>query len=85
MERLKLLITLMLGLQVLATAYVWTQGATSLADETKFATFLGVDLLAFAAVAYVYGRRRLGEPTSRTWLLLGTLTMAALLMSTLVF
>jgi hypothetical protein len=75
----------MIGLQALATAYVWTQGAISLADETKLATFLGVDLLAFAAVAYVYGRRRLGEATSRAWLLLVTLTMAALLISTLVF
>ena len=85
MERAKLPIILLVGLQVIATMYVWTQGSIGLADETRFATFLGVDLLAFAAVAYIYGRKRLGEPASRIWLLLGTLTMAALLISTLAF
>jgi hypothetical protein len=75
----------MIGLQILTTFYVWTQGATSLADEARVASFLGIDLLAFAAVAYVYGRSRFGEPTSRPWLMLGALTVAALLISTLVF
>jgi hypothetical protein len=45
--------------------------------------FLATDLLAFSIVAYVYTHRRWGENVERTWLLIGSVGLAILLVLSL--
>jgi hypothetical protein len=76
---------LLLLLQAVATIFLWTLESVSAVSEGKFALFLAVDLLSFAMIAYVYTHERWSEAVSRSWVLLGSVGLAVLLIASLYF
>ena len=77
------LILLLLLLQVSATLTLYTLNPTDSSSQAAFATLLGVDLLAFALVSYLYRSEKMGTPFSRSWFLVGCAAFAVLFMAVL--
>ncbi len=75
------LVLLLLILQALATSFLWTLDPTGRGAQATFATMLGVDLVAFAAISYLYRGEKTGESPSRAWLTVGLVVTAILLVS----
>ncbi len=67
----------------MATGFLWTLNPTDPGAQATFATFLGIDLLAFAAGSYLYRTEKTNEPPSRLWLGMGLVVLAVLLVSSL--
>lgn len=65
------LILLLLLFQGVATVTLWTLDPTDSASQAGFATLLGIDLLAFAMVSYLYRAEKGGTAFSRSWVLVG--------------
>ena len=78
------IIILLIALQVLATAFLWTLDALNNVSEGIFALFVAVDLLSFAMVSYIYRREKIGGSTSKAWILLGCLILLAIIFSSFV-
>ncbi len=78
------LVILVLLLQATATVTLWTLNPTDPASQGIFATLLGVDLLGFAMISYLYRRETGGRPFSRPWVLVGCGMLAVLLLAVLV-
>ena len=79
--RLVLLIVL---LQATATVTLWTLNPTDPASQDVFATLLGIDLLGFATVSYLYRAEKDGRGFSAPWVLVGCGMFVALLVAVLV-
>ena len=77
------LVLLLLLLQATATVTLWTLDPTNRASEAVFAILLGVDLLAFALVSYLYRAERRGAAFSRPWVLTGCIAFVILLLAAL--
>jgi hypothetical protein len=77
------LVVSLVSLQVIATGFLWTLDPTGRGAQATFATFLGVDLLAFAVISYLYRTQKNAEPASRPWLVVGLFAIASLLISSL--
>ncbi len=77
------LILLLILLQGTATATVWTLNPTDSASQAVFATLLGIDLLAFAMVSYLYRREKSRPPFDRRWVLVGCGMFVVLLLAVL--
>ena len=77
------LVLLLLVLQAVATVTLWTLNPTDPASQGIFATLLGVDLLAFAMVSFLYRRDKTGAEINRPWLLVGCGVFVALLLAVL--
>ncbi len=77
------LVLLLLLLQVSATITLYTLNPTDTASQAAFATLLGVDLLAFALVSYLYRSEKTGTPFSRPWFLVGCVAFVALFLAVL--
>jgi ABC-type transport system involved in cytochrome c biogenesis permease subunit len=77
--------SLLLLLQAVATIFLWTLESVSAVSEGKLALFLAVDLLSFAIVAYVYTHEKWSEAIKRSWVLLGSIGLAVLLIASLCF
>jgi len=85
MEMNKSLLSLLVGLQLISTIFLWSLNASDLVSEVKFAVFLAVDLLSFAMVAYSYRKLKGGLLISPHWILLGSFGLIVLLFSSLFF
>ena len=77
------LILLVLLLQATATVTLWTLNPTDPAGQAVFALLLGIDLLGFAMVSYLYRTEKAGAGFSRPWVLVGYGTFALLLIAVL--
>lgn len=78
------LVLVLLLLQLTATATLWTLSPTEPAGQAVFATLLGVDLLAFAMVSYLYRTEKAGRRFARGWVLAGCGMFTVLLLAALV-
>ncbi len=79
MKLLDRLVLLLLLLQATAAVTLWTLNPTGTSSQAVFAILLAVDLLAFAAVSYLYRTERTGTPFNRTWVLAGCAVFLVLL------
>lgn len=77
------LVLLLLLLQGAATVTLWTLDPTSRTSQAVFAILLGVDLLAFAMVSYLYRMEKHGAAFSRPWVLTGCIVFVVLLLAAL--
>lgn len=77
------LILFLLLLQVSATLTLYTLNPTDGSSQAVFATLLGVDLLAFALVSYLYRSEKTGTPFSRPWILVGCAAFVILFLAVL--
>ena len=78
-------VALLLALQVIAAGYLWIGSAVGTVSDARFAVFLGVNLLSFSIVTYVYTHDKWGEVITRGWILVGSLCLILLLLSTFYF
>ena len=78
-------VALLLTLQVIATGYLWTGTAFGAVSDARFAVFLGINLLSFALVAYVYTHEKWEGGVSRVWIVVGSLGLVLLLLSNFFF
>jgi hypothetical protein len=85
MDQNEQIVSLFFLLQVIATVFLWTLSALSSVSEGKFAVFLAVDLLSFAMISYIYRTQRWTKFPSRPWLLAGSIGLAILILSGLLF
>jgi hypothetical protein len=85
MDQNEQIVGLLFLLQAIATVFLWTLSALSSVSEGKFAVFLAVDLLSFAMISHIYRMQRWANPPSRPWLLTGSIGLAILILSGLLF
>lgn len=85
MNPAKLVVTLLLALQIVSTAYLWVITLSGALSAGRFAVFLAVDLLSFALVAYAYTHEKWEETVNRVWILAGSVGLVILLLSSLYF
>jgi len=85
MEQNEQIVSLLFLLQAIATVFLWTLSALSSVSEGKFAVFLAVDLLSFAMISHIYRTQRWAKLPSRPWLLTGSIGLAILILSGLLF
>lgn len=85
MDQNEQIVSLLFLLQAIATVFLWTLSALSSVSEGKFAVFLAVDLLSFAMISYMYRTQRWTKLPSRPWLLTGSIGLAILILSGLLF
>ena len=78
------LVLALLVLQAVVTVFLYTLNPTGQSGQATFATFLGIDLLTFAMVSYIYRTGRSGLPIRRGWLLSACALLLILLVSSLV-
>ncbi len=78
------LVLLVLLLQATATVTLWTLNPTEPEAQAVFATLLGIDLLGFAMVSYLYRTEKKRTGFSQPWMLAGcgvfVLLLAAVLL-----
>lgn len=79
-NRLVLLIVL---LQATATVTLWTLNPTDPEGQAVFATLLGIDLLGFATVSYLYRSEKKGAGVRAPWVLVGCGMFVVLLLAVL--
>ncbi len=77
------LVLLVLLLQGAATVTLWTLNPTDTAAQAIFGTLLGIDLLGFAMVSYLYRSDKNGRAFSRPWVLAGCSMLVVLLLAVL--
>lgn len=77
------LVLLVLLVQATATATLWTLNPTGTAAQAVFGILLGIDLLGFALVSYLYRADKGGKEFSRPWILAGCSMLALLLVAVL--
>ncbi len=77
------LVVLLLLLQGVATVTLWTLNPTDPDSQGIFATLLGIDLLAFAMISFLYRKNKTGEAFHRRWLLVGCSAFVVLLLAVL--
>jgi len=85
MDQNEQIVSLLFMLQAIATVFLWTLSALSSVSEVKFAVFLAVDLLSFAMISYIYRMQRWTKLPSKPWLLTGSIGLAILILSGLLF
>ena len=78
------LVLLVVLLQAVATVTLWTLNPTDAAAQAVFGTLLGIDLLGFAMVSYLYRRDKARAEFSRPWVLVGCSMFVVLLVAVLV-
>lgn len=77
------LVLTLLVLQAVVTVFLYTLNPTGKSGQATFATFLGIDLLTFAMVSYIYRTGRSRRPIRRGWLLSACILLLVLLASSL--
>jgi hypothetical protein len=77
------IVALLLLLQATATVTLWTLNPTDAASQALFAVLLGIDLLAFALVSYLYRMEKTGTRFNRGWVLVGCGMFLILLLAVL--
>ncbi|HYM38635.1 MAG TPA: hypothetical protein VEY12_00625 [Thermoplasmata archaeon] len=78
------LILLLVLLQATATVTLWTLNPTDPTSQALFAVLLGIDLLAFGMVSYLYRSEKADRAFSRPWVLTGCAMFLILLLVVLV-
>ncbi len=77
------IVIFLLLLQGTATVTLWTLNPTDAASQAVFATLLGIDLLAFAMMSYLYRSEKRGTAFGRAWVLVGCGMFVVLLFAVL--
>lgn len=77
------LVVFLLLLQLSATLTLYTLTPTESTSQAAFGLLLGVDLLAFAMVSYLYRNEKIGIAFSRPWVLTGCGALVILLAAVL--
>ncbi len=77
------IVLFLLLLQGTATVTLWTLNPTDAASQAVFATLLGIDLLAFAMMSYLYRSEKTGAAFGRGWVLVGCGMLVILLAAVL--
>ena len=72
-------VALLVIVALASVATLWSLDPTSPASQSTFATFLAVDLVAFAMISYIYRGSKGGEKLGRWPLLAGCVFITALL------
>lgn len=85
MDQNEQIVSLLFLLQAIATVFLWTLSSLSSVSEGKFAVFLAVDLLSFALISHIYRMQRWTRLPSKPWLLAGSIGLAILILSGLLF
>lgn len=80
-ERMVLLILLLQGT---ATVTLWSLNPTGTPSQAIFGVLLGVDLLGFALISYLYRSERAEAKLRRGWILAACSLLAVLLLAALV-
>jgi Kef-type K+ transport system membrane component KefB len=78
------IVLFLLLLQGTATVTLWTLNPTDPASQAVFAVLLGIDLVAFAMMSYLYRAERSGSTFNRSWVLVGCGMFVILLLAVLV-
>lgn len=78
------LVLLILLLQGTATVTLWSLNPTGTSSQAIFGVLLGVDLLGFALISYLYRSEKGGEELRRGWILAGCSLLVVLLLAVLV-
>ena len=79
------IIILLLILQADATGFLIALSFASSLNQNTFALLLTVDLIAFAMMTYIYRTEKLQALPSRIWVLIGSIVIAGVFFSSLVF
>ncbi len=77
------LVLLVVLLQATATVTLWTLNPTDPRSQGVFATLLGIDLLGFATVSYLYRSEKDERAFNAPWVLVGCGMFVALLVAIL--
>ena len=77
----KPIVTLLLILQAVSVAYLWTLNPVGGSASGLFAVFLAVNLLSFSLVSYLYTHVKWREEIQGVWLLVGALGLVILLLT----
>lgn len=83
MQKNELIVILLLILQAIAVAMLWSLTSLTHAGQEVFTLFLAVDLLAVVVVSRVYRAGKAKEIVNRGWIVLAGALMLALLFATL--
>lgn len=75
------IIIILLALQVGSTAYLWTLDRLDAISQGIFSLFVGVDLLAFAMISYLYRVSKSGTGFSKLWMSVGSILILVLVFS----
>ena len=76
-------IAVLIIIQLVSAAYLWSLNTVGLIAERLFALFLGADVLAFAMVSYIYRSYKREEPPRSSWLVVGAIMLVILMFSSL--
>lgn len=79
------IIILLLILQADVTGFLIALSFANIVNQNTFALLLTVDLIAFSMMTYIYRTEKLQALPSRIWILVGSLVIAGVLFSSLVF
>jgi hypothetical protein len=71
---------LVLALQAISTAFLWTVNPLGANGDRFFSIFMTVNLLSFAMLSKIYRSEKVHRPLRRMWLLLGSCILIALLL-----
>jgi len=79
------IVLLLLILQADVTGFLIALSFTTNVNQNTFALLLMIDLIAFAMTTYIYRTERLHALPSRVWLIVGSVVIATVFFSSLVF
>jgi hypothetical protein len=85
MNQNKQIISLLILLQAISTFYLWSLSLGHDVSGGKFAVFLAVDLMSFAAVAYISRKEKWEQLVVRGWVLAAAIWLAILMLAGLFF
>jgi hypothetical protein len=79
------IVILLLILQADVTGFLIALSFASNVNQNTFALLLTVDLIAFSMMTYVYRTEKLQALPSRIWIIVGSIVIAGVFFSSLVF
>jgi len=74
-------IAVLIIIQVVSVAFLWSVSTVGLEAEQLFALFLGADVLSFAMVSYIYRSLKANEFPIIIWLVAGAIMLVILMIS----
>ena len=83
MDPIRRIVVPLLVLQAITLGFMLSLDSLSQVSEGLFAIFLAVDLISFAVMAHIYRLTKIGEPSSRKFLLAALAAVLVLLVSSL--
>ncbi len=78
-------ILLLLILQADVTSFLVALSFNLNANQNTFALLMTIDLITFAMITYIYRTEKLQNLPSRPWIVVGSIVIAGIFLSSLVF